>query len=77
MKHYLALLVALAGSAVLAQGRPAPVQQVAAASVAQQALSAPVPAPAPTAGLRRLSVDERAELRRQLYQFNRLAGKAQ
>jgi hypothetical protein len=68
MKQYLALIAVLAAAACHAQssGQPPPgLRQVG----AQKPLSGPSATP------RQLSAEERAELRRQLYQYSRVAGK--
>lgn len=72
MKNFLVLIAATTGCAVLdAQAAPAVVQQVAMPAGASQAAAASSKA----GGLRQLSAEERAELRRQLYQYSRLSGK--
>jgi hypothetical protein len=73
MKQFLALIAAMAATACQAQaslaGHPPPnVRQVA---MEQK----PAPTPAPSFTPRRLSAQERAELRRQLSQYSRPAGK--
>ena len=71
MKNFLALLAAAVGVAVgfaqaLNAGQPD-------SSLRQVAAQKPVPAP--SFAPRQLSVEERAELRRQLSQYSRVAGK--
>jgi hypothetical protein len=72
MTRYLILTTLAAATFAQAQGGPPSVQQVADARVATSPRAA---APSKAAGPRQLSADERAELRRQLYQYSRLQGK--
>jgi hypothetical protein len=71
MKMYLPLIASLAAAVCHAQTSPSghPTSGVRQVSVQQQ------PAPAPAVTSRQLSVQERAELRRQLSDFSRRAGK--
>jgi hypothetical protein len=71
MKQYLVPILVLAAAVAQAQGSRQSDQKVAVAAVPAQ----PSAATAKPSGLRRLSAEERAELRRQLYQYSRLAGK--
>lgn len=68
MKPYLALIALFAAAAVHAQSSLPAAQQVSDARAATAAASGKT---AP----RQLSAEQRAELRRQLYQYNRLHGK--
>jgi len=70
MKQYLALLATLAAIVCHAQASPAGRPP---SDLRQGAVQKPVPAPSFTP--RQLSAQERAELRRQLSQYSRLAGK--
>ena len=70
MKKYLILASALGAAFAQAQGTPA-------AAVKQVSVTAsPAVAPVAVSSPRQLSADERAELRRQLYQYRRLSAKA-
>jgi hypothetical protein len=71
MKQYLILVGVLGSATAQPQGTPAPAKQVAVASVA----AAPVPAPAKAVAPRQLSTEQKAELRRQLYQYSRVSVK--
>lgn len=71
MKQYLVPILVLAAATAQAEGSRHPDQKVAVATAAAQ----PSAAAAKPSGLRQLSPEERAELRRQLYQYSRLAGK--
>ena len=71
MKPYLALIATLAAAVCHAQVSPAGSPPPDLRQVAVQK-----PSPAPTVTPRQLSAQERAELRRQLYQYSRLAGKS-
>ena len=70
MKQYLALIATLAAAFCHAQASPAGQPPP---NVRQVAMQKPVPAPSVTP--RQLSAQERAELRRQLSQYSRVAGK--
>lgn len=70
MKQYLVPILALAAALAQAQGAPQPAQKVVLAAAPQ-----PVAGSAKPSGLRQLSAEERAELRRQLYQYSRPAAK--
>jgi hypothetical protein len=70
MKQYLALIAILAAAACHAQSPPASQSN---SDIRQ--VSAQKPLPAPSVAPRQLSAQERAELRRQLYQYSRVAGK--
>lgn len=70
MKQYLALIATLAATVCYAQAPPAGHPPSDLRQVAAQK-----PAPAPSFTPRQLSAQERAELRRQLSQYSRLAGK--
>jgi hypothetical protein len=72
MARYLILTALAAATLAQAQGSPPAAQQVADARAATSPRTA---APSKAATPRQLSADERAELRRQLYQYNRLQGK--
>jgi hypothetical protein len=69
MKPYLFLIALLAAGVGHAQSSLPAAQQVSDARAAATAATASRVAP------RQLSAEQRAELRRQLYQFNRLHGK--
>ena len=69
MKPYLPLIALFAASAGQAQSSLPSARQVSDARAAATAATAGKVAP------RQLSAEQRAELRRQLYQFNRLHGK--
>jgi hypothetical protein len=69
MKPYLVLIALLAASVGHTQSSLPAAQQVSDARAAATAATAGKVAP------RQLSAEQRAELRRQLYQFNRLHGK--
>lgn len=71
MKQYLAFTAAIAAAAVCHAQPPAGGQQ--ASNVRQVAVQKPTPAPSFTPY--QLSAEERAELRRQLSQYSRMAGK--
>ena len=74
MQHY-PILFALASAAVChAQGPQPAAQNLADARAVVSRTAAPVTAMA-APRQRQLSAEERAELRRQLYQFSRLSGK--
>ena len=67
MKQYLVPIFVLAAALAHAEGSRQPDQKV------SMAVAAPQPAatsPAKPSGLRQLSPEERAELRRQLYQYS-------
>jgi hypothetical protein len=70
MKQYLALTATLGTAVCLAQVSPAGSPPLDLRQVAVQQ-----PSPAPDVKPRQLSAQERAELRRQLYQYSRMAGK--
>jgi hypothetical protein len=70
MKQYLALIAVLAAAACHAQSSPADEP-----TSAPKQVIAPQPLPAPSVTQRQLSAQERAELRRQLSQYSRVAGK--
>jgi hypothetical protein len=70
MKQYLALIATLATAVCPAQVSPAGSPPSGLQQVAVQK-----PSPPPDATPRQLSAQQRAELRRQLYQYSRLAGK--
>jgi hypothetical protein len=70
MQPYLALFAFLAATAAAAQGTLPVAQQIA---DARPVTSKAAPAKPPR---HQLSAEQRAELRRQLYQFSRLSGKA-
>jgi hypothetical protein len=69
MKLYFALIAFLAATAGHAGSSLPAAQQVSDARAAGTAAASGKPAP------RQLSAEQRAELRRQLYQYNRLHGK--
>jgi hypothetical protein len=71
MKQYLALIATLAAAVCHAQVSPAGSPPSDLRRVAVQKPSSPAPHVTP----RQLSAQERAELRRQIYQYSRLAGK--
>ncbi len=73
MKKYVILAGVL--GAALAQAQSTPAAAVKPVSVARATVS-PAHAPAAVASPRQLNAEERAELRRQLYQFRRLSAKA-
>jgi hypothetical protein len=73
MKQYLILVGVLGSATAQPQGTPAPAKQVAVAHAA--AAPAPAPAPAKVAAPRQLSTEQKAELRRQLYQYSRVSVK--
>jgi hypothetical protein len=70
MKQYLALIAIFATAACHAQAAPAGQPS---SDLRQVTMQKPVPAPSVTP--RQLSAQERAELRRQLSQYSRVAGK--
>lgn len=70
MKHFLALTASMAAVVCHAQVAPAGSPPPDLRQVGMQKAS-----PAPPVTPRQLSAQERAELRRQLYQYSRLAGK--
>ena len=70
MKQHLILMAVASAAIAHAQTASPTVQQVADAGAAAPGLAVPA-----KTSLRQLSAQERAELRRQLYQFSRTAGK--
>jgi hypothetical protein len=70
MKQYLVPIFVLAAALAQAQGPRQSDQKVSMATVAPQPSVAPAK---PLSGLRQLTPEERAELRRQLYQYSQYA----
>ena len=77
MKQYL-ILAGLLSAAIAHAQEPQPVPKKvsdARAATAEPAAVPPAAVPAKMAGPRQLSAEEKAELRRQLYQYSRLSSK--